>query len=298
MGKDGTIVKRKLDLFDIINSAVLILIALLCVYPFLYVFFIACSDGTFLSRGEVTFLPKGFSFEAFKYVFGDKDLHVFSGLRNSFLYTVIGTAVGVLTTYVTAYGLSRPQFKQRYFIMALFTATWVFEAGIIPQYIIYSACGFVNNPLVLIIPGAINTQFLIICKTNLEGIPRELEEAAIVDGANQLQILSHVYLPVSKPILATIGTFFAVNIWNQFLVPQMYLKEQGLQTIQQVLKQVVITSGDASTTFRNVMQNGVLLNQQNLKSAAIFIALAPIVCVYPFVQKYFKKGILIGSVKG
>ena len=290
--------KNKIQLFDIINNTVLILIAAICVYPFLYIFFVACSDGTFLARGEVTFFPKGFNLEAFKYVLNNDDLNVFGGLMNSFIYTVAGTLVAVIATYITAYALSRPQLKQRYVLMGLFTITWVFEAGIIPQYIIYSACGFVNNPLVMIIPSMINTQFLIICKTYLEGIPLELEEAAVVDGANQFQILHRVFMPISKPILATIGTFYAVQIWNQYLVPQMYLKDETFQTIQQVLKRVVITSGDASTTFRNVMQNDVLLNQQNLKSAAIFVAMVPIICVYPFVQKYFKKGILIGSVKG
>ncbi len=289
---------KKIKLFDIVNNAILILVALLCVYPFLYIFFVAASDGTFLARGEVTLFPKGFNLEAFKYVFQNKDLNVFGGLKNSFIYTAAGTAAAVLTTYVTAYALSRPQVKSRYILMGLFTITWVFEAGIIPQYIIYSACGFVNNPLVMVVPGAINTQFLIICKTYLEGIPLEMEEAAVVDGANQWQILTKVFLPVSKPILATIGTFYAVSIWNQYLIPQMYLKEQKFQTIQQVLKRVVITGGDSSTAFRNVVQNGFLLNQQNLKSAAIFVAMVPIVCVYPFVQKYFKKGILIGSVKG
>lgn len=289
---------KKVKMFDIVNNTILILAALLCVYPFLYIFFVAASDGAFLARGEVTLLPKGFNLEAFKYVFQNKDLNVFSGLKNSFIYTAGGTAAAVITTYITAYALSRPQVKSRYLLMGLFTITWVFEAGIIPQYIIYSACGFVNNPLVMVIPGAINTQFLIICKTYLEGIPLEMEEAAVVDGANQWQILTKVFLPVSKPIMATIGTFYAVSIWNQYLIPQMYLKEQKFQTIQQVLKRVVITGGDSSTSFRNVVQNGVLLNQQNLKSAAIFVAMVPIVCVYPFVQKYFKKGILIGSVKG
>lgn len=290
--------RNKIQVFDIVNNTILTAIALLCIYPFLYIFFIACSNGTFLARGEVTFLPKGFHLEAFKYVLNKKDLNVFGGLKNSFIYTVLGTLTALLTTYITAYALSRPQIKQRYIIMSLFTVTWVFEAGIIPQYIIYSACGFVDNPLVMIIPGAISTQFLIICKTYLEGLPHELEEAAVVDGANQFQILSNVYLPLSKPILATIGTFYAVSIWNQYLTPQIYLKNQGYQTIQQVLKRVVIPGNDNSTAFKNIIQNGVWLNQQNLKSAAIFVAIVPIVCVYPFVQKYFKKGVLIGSVKG
>lgn len=290
--------KKQIKSFDIVNSAVLLFVAALCVYPFLYIFFVACSDGTFLSRGQVTFLPKGFNLEAFKYIFANKKLNVFTGLKNSFIYTFLGTLCSVVFTYFTAYALSRPRVKGRNFIMSLFVITWVFEAGIIPQYIIYSGLGFVDNPLVMILPGAINTQFLIICKTFLEGLPGELEEAAFMDGANDFKILSQIFIPLSKPIVATIAMFYAVSIWNQYLNPQIYLKSESLKTIQQVLKQVVITEGTAGTTFRNTVQNGITLNQQNLKAAAVFVAMVPIVCVYPFVQKYFKKGILIGAVKG
>lgn len=290
--------KKQIKSFDIVNNAVLLLVAALCVYPFLYIFFVACSDGIFLSRGQVTFLPKGFNLEAFKYIIMNKKLNVFTGLKNSFIYTFLGTLCSVVFTYFTAYALSRPRVKGRNFIMSLFVITWVFEAGIIPQYIIYSGLGLVDNPLVMIIPGAINTQFLIICKTFLEGLPGELEEAAFMDGANDFKILSKIFIPLSKPIVATIAMFYAVSIWNQYLNPQIYLKSESLKTIQQVLKQVVITEGTAGTTFKNTVQNGITLNQQNLKAAAVFVALVPIVCVYPFVQKYFKKGILIGAVKG
>jgi putative aldouronate transport system permease protein len=182
--------------------------------------------------------------------------------------------------------------------MALFIITWVFEAGIIPQYIVYSKLGFVDNLLVMIIPGAISTQFLIITKTFLEGLPKELEEAAFMDGANDLSILFKIFVPLSKPIIATIGIFYAVATWNQYLLPQIYLKSENLKTIQQVLKSLVITDGAAGTALINIVQNGITLNQQNMKAAATFIAMLPIVCVYPFMQKYFKKGILIGSVKG
>ncbi len=290
--------KKQIKSFDIINNTILLLVAAMCVYPFLYIFFVACSDGTFLARGQVTFLPKGFNLEAFKYIITNKKLNVFTGLKNSFVYTLLGTLCSVVFTYFTAYALSRPRVKGRNFIMSLFVITWVFEAGIIPQYIIYSGLGLVDNPLVMIIPGAINTQFLIICKTFLEGLPGELEEAAFMDGANDFKILSQIFVPLSKPIVATIAMFYAVSIWNQYLNPQIYLKSESLKTIQQVLKQVVITEGTAGTTFKNTLQNGVTLNQQNLKAAAVFVALVPIVCVYPFVQKYFKKGILIGAVKG
>ena len=297
MKKNSTI-HNKITTFDVVNNTILLLVGLICVYPFLYVFFVATSNGTFLQRGEVSFLPKGFNLEAFKYILGSSKFNVWTGLRNSFLYTIGGTIVSIAFTYVTAYVFSRERIKCRFFLMGAFIITWVFDAGIIPQYIIYNKLGFIDNPWVMIIPGAINTQFLIITKTFIEGIPKELEEAAFVDGANDWTILTKVFLPLSKTILATIGTFYAVSIWNQYLIPQIYLKSDNLKVIQQVLKEVVITDAGASTAFKNVIVNGVTLNQQNLKSAAIFIAMLPIVLVYPFVQKYFKKGIMIGAVKG
>jgi putative aldouronate transport system permease protein len=284
--------------FDAMNSAALLLIAALCVYPFLYVLFLAMSDGKYLSRGEVTFLPKGASLEAFRYILANPRFNVLSGLTNSFLYTIVGTLVSIFCTYITAFVLSRTRFRHRNWIMSFFIITWVFEAGIIPQYIVYSRFGFVDNPAVMIIPGAINVQFLIIARSFLESVPKELEEAAFVDGANDWVILTRIFVPLSSTIIATLGTFYAVSIWNQYLIPQIYLKSSGLQTVQQVLKNVVITDSASGTTFRNLIQNGIILNQQNLKSAAIFISMLPIVCVYPFVMKYFKKGIMIGAVKG
>jgi putative aldouronate transport system permease protein len=158
--------------------------------------------------------------------------------------------------------------------------------------------GAVDNPLVMIIPNAINTQFLIITKVFLEGIPDELEEAAKIDGANDWKTMIKIFMPLSKTIIATIGVFYAVFIWNQYLNPQIYLKSAQYHTIQQILKQLVISADGANASFATMIVNGVSLNPQNLRAAAIFLAMAPIVCVYPFVQKYFKKGILVGGVKG
>ena len=290
--------KRKKIIFELINDVILCMIAFLCIYPFLYEIFVSFSDGRYLAAGQVTFFPKGVNLEVFEYVLTNPKLDIAMGMKNSFLYTFGGTIAGIVVTYITAYALSRPQVKGRYVIMALFTLTWVFEAGIIPNYIILSKFGFIDNPLVMIIPGAINTQYLIICKTYMEGLPYELEEAATVDGANAFRILWNVYVPISKPIIATIGTFYAVNIWNQYLNPQIYLKSANLKVIQQVLSDVVISTSSSGEMMQTVMRNGISVNQYNMKAAAVVIAMAPIVCVYPFVQKYFKQGILIGSVKG
>ena len=282
--------------FDIFNRFLLCLIGLVCVIPFLYTFFIAISDGTYLIRGDVTFFPKGANLQSFIYVFTNPRFDVMTGVRNSAIYTVLGTIVSVLMTYSTAYVLTRPRIRCRYLIMSLFVLTWVFDAGLIPRYIAYSSLGFIDNIWVMIIPDAINTQYLIITRAYLDGMPKELEEAAIVDGANDFTILGKVFLPITKPIVATIALFNGVAIWNQYLVPQMFLKSKELRTIQQVLANVTI--GTEGTTFANTIINGISLNQQNMKAAAIIIAMLPIVIAYPFVQKYFKNGILIGSVKG
>ena len=290
--------RRKIDLFEVINDIIMILIALICVYPFLYEIFCSLSDGRAVGAGSITFWPIKASLEAYKYVLSNPKLTILLGLKNSFIYTALGTLVGVIATYVTAYVLSRKQLKCRFFIMSLFTLTWVFEAGIIPTYIVMNKFGFIDNPLIMIIPGMINTQYLIICKTYLEGMPYELEEAASIDGANQFQILWRIYLPISKSIIATIATFYAVNIWNQYLTPQIYLKKPSLVTIQQVLHSVVLASNASGETMQTIMINGVAVNQYNMKAVAVVIAMAPILLVYPFVQKYFKSGVLIGSVKG
>lgn len=288
--------KKRICLFDIVNTIILSLVGLVCVVPFLYTFFTAISDGVFLTKGEVTFFPKGVNLESFIYVFTNPRFDVMTGVRNSAIYTIIGTIFSVLLTYSTAYVLTRPRIKFRYFIMSIFILTWVFDAGMIPRYIAYSSLGFIDNIWVMIIPDAINTQYLIITKAYLESMPKELEEAAIVDGANDFAILSKVFLPITKPIIATIALFNGVAIWNQYLVPQMFLKTKELKTIQQVLANVTIST--EGTTFANTIINGISLNQQNMKAAAIIIAMLPIVIAYPFVQKYFRNGILIGSVKG
>ena len=282
--------------FDIINTTIMVLVAIICIVPFLYVFFISISDGLYLSSGEVTFFPKGINIEAYKEVLTNPRFNIGTGFRNSVIYTVLGTIIAVTLTYLTAYVLTRPRIRFRFAIMTLFVITWVFEAGIIPQYIAYSTLGFIDNIWVMIIPGAINTQYLIITKAYLEGVPKELEEAAIVDGANDFTIVGRIFLPVTKPINATISLFNAVSIWNQYLIPQMFLHDNSMKTIQQVLANVIV--GATESPFANTMVNNVWLNQDNMKAAAIIIAMLPIVVIYPFVQKYFKKGILIGSVKG
>lgn len=289
---------KKWSLFDFVNNTVLLVAALLCVFPFLYILAISLSDGLHVVSGEVFLLPKGFNIETYKYILSSPRFNVFSGLKNSFLYTIVGTVVAVLLTYITAYALSRKRLKGRYIIMLVFLFTWVFEAGLIPNYLVFRELGLVNSFWVMVLPTAINTFFLIIARSFLDAMPVELEESAFMDGANDFQIMWKVFLPLCKPMLATIAVFYAVNIWNSFLVPLIYLQDKSMYPIQLVLYNLIINPDPQSTNFENITRNGYLLQPKNIQAAAIFLAVFPILFVYPYAQKYFTKGFLVGSIKG
>ncbi|ANY66114.1 carbohydrate ABC transporter permease [Paenibacillus algorifonticola] len=289
---------KKFSWFDLINNTLLVLVALLCVYPFVLIMATSLSDGKAVVAGSVYLLPKGINLEAYKYILGNERLGVTAGLLNSFFYTVVGGFVAVLVTFMTAYPLSRKRLVGRYTIMLLFLFTWVFEAGIIPNYIVYNGLGLVNSWLVMILPMAVNTFLLIITKSFLDELPYELEEAAVIDGANDWQIMWRVFFPLSKPIIATISVFNAVYIWNQFLIPMIYLQDRSMQPITVILYNMIINSSKGGTSLENITVNGVQLLPQNLQAASIFLAVVPILLIYPFTQRFFTKGMLLGSVKG
>ncbi|SFE77686.1 putative aldouronate transport system permease protein [Paenibacillus algorifonticola] len=289
---------KKFSWFDLINNTLLVLVALLCVYPFVLIMATSLSDGKAVVAGSVYLLPKGLNLEAYKYILGNERLGVTAGLLNSLFYTVVGGFVAVLVTFMTAYPLSRKRLIGRYTIMLLFLFTWVFEAGIIPNYIVYNGLGLVNSWLVMILPMAVNTFLLIITKSFLDELPYELEEAAVIDGANDWQIMWRVFFPLSKPIIATISVFNAVYIWNQFLIPMIYLQDRSMQPITVILYNMIINSSKGGTSLENITVNGVQLLPQNLQAASIFLAVVPILLIYPFTQRFFTKGMLLGSVKG
>lgn len=284
--------------FDWVNNTVLIIISLICIFPFLYIVAVSLSDGRAVAAGDVLLFPSEINFESFKYILTSSRLNVLQGLSNSISYVLVGTAVSLVVTFLTAYALSRKKLRGRYVIMLIFLFTYVFEAGIIPNYIVWSKLGLVNNFWVMVLPLSINTFFLIVTKTFLEGLPEDLEEAAVVDGANDLRIMWNVYRPLATPVLATITVFYAVSIWNQFLIPLIYLQDVDLYPIQMVLYSLIIKSSTSATNLENIVIGDYLLTPRTLQAAAIITAMVPILFVYPFAQRYFTKGFLIGSVKG
>lgn len=288
---------KKISLFEVTNNFLLLLIAFGCVYPFLNILAVSLSDGVAVISGKVYIWPVDMNIETYRYILGNSRLGIVMGLSNSLFYTIAGTIVAVMTTFVTAYALSRKRMIGRYVIMLLFLFTWVFDAGLIPSYIVNNALGLVNSRWIMIIPGAISTFLLIITRSFLDAIPSELEESTLIDGANDWQMLWRIFFPLSTPVLATIGVFYAVQIWNAFMVPLIYLQDRSLHPIQLILYNLIIKP-DGGTTFENLSVNGYQILPNNIEAATIFLAIFPILFVYPFAQKYFTKGMLLGSLKG
>jgi putative aldouronate transport system permease protein len=292
--------RHRVSLFDVVNYTMLFAIALICVYPFIYIIAVSLSDATYVSAGEVWLLPRGFTTETYKYIFENPRLNVLNGIKNSVIFTVLATLVSVCFTYTTAYVLSRKRFPGRYALLMIIFFTMLFSGGIIPEYLVNKSLGLLNNIWVMIIPNAISVWVLIITKSYLDTLPVEIEEAAIMDGANEFVIMLKIFAPISAPILATITVFYAVGHWNSYLYPLIYLQDVKLQTIQLVLARIVTSSGNLEGAGLEAFltDEGVRVAPRNIQAAAIFITTIPILLIYPFAQKYFTKGLLIGSLKG
>lgn len=289
---------RRPSAFAVVNGAVLVLIALLCIYPFLYILAVSLSDGRAVASGSVHILPEGFNIETYRYILTAPRLGILRSLLNSVLYTAVGTLFSVTITYLTAYPLSKTRLVGIKVVMLGFIATWVFDAGIIPSYIVNSRLGFVDNWLVMVIPWGFNTFLLIITIAFLRTIPGELEEAAHLDGANDFQVMRRVHFPLSRPVVATIAVFYAVQIWNQFLVPLIYFQDDKLAPIQLVLYKLLLSGDKQATTFEQISIGGHVIIPQSIQAATMIFAIVPILCFYPYAQRYFSKGLLVGSVKG
>ena len=289
--------RNNIGVFDIINTIMMILIAILCVYPFLYELALSLSDANAVAAGKVYLLPQGLNLKSFQYIFQAKRLGIVKGFVNSCIYTACGTVVSVAVTYMTAYVLTRKKFGSRKWIVKAFMITYIFEAGLVPTYIVLRSLGFVNNPLVMIIPSAINTFLLIIMRTFLSGVPVALEESATIDGASDFRIMMQIYFPVSTSSVATIALFYAVQRWNDFLVPLIYLQKENLKPLQLVLYNFTVLANATSSPLENISINGVLVSHRTLTAAIIIITIVPILAVYPFAQRYFTSGLLLGSVK-
>ncbi|MFE4710621.1 carbohydrate ABC transporter permease [Paenibacillus sp. NPDC056722] len=282
--------------FEIINGILMLAICFITLYPIWYVVVNAFNDANDAMRGGIYWWPREFSLESFKAVFNSKGIMTAMGVTVA--KTVLGVLVHVLFTSMVAYAFSREELYGRKLYMIIGTITMFFGGGLIPTYLLIRNLHLLDNFMVYIIPAAFSFFDLIIFMSFFREIPAGLEEAAKIDGANDFKIFLRVIIPVSMPVVATIALFHGVYQWNDYFTGMIYINNPNLQPIQTFLYRVVAQS--SSNQMISAMPTGVSKNitSQSLKLATMIVTTAPIVVVYPFLQKYFVKGFMIGSIKG
>jgi putative aldouronate transport system permease protein len=290
--------KQKTNAFDYINYVVLAVLALITIYPFIYVIAGSFSQGMDYMRGGVWIVPRVFSLDNYTMIFNDKRIWI--GFRNTTLRAVAGTLTGVAFTSMVSYAMSRkdlPFYKPIYWFN-LFTL--FFGGGLIPYYLVLKTYGLINNFAVYIIPCLYSVFNMIILSNFFREIPEEIHESAIMDGAGEMTIFARMYFPLSKPALATIALWIAVFHWNSFFDSMIFTTDAQLQTLQLVLVKLIreasVAQGEAATKVpAQVLRTTSIVT---IRYAAIVISSIPIFAFYPFVQKYLVKGVMLGSVKG
>lgn len=283
--------------FNIVNYIFLTIVALLVIYPLIFVVSASLSNPEYVISGEMWLWPKEFTLDAYDKVF--KNQEIINGFVNTLKYTVFGTILNVIMTILAAYPLSRKDLKGRGFIMAFIVFTIFFSGGLIPTYLLIRDLGMLNTFWVMIIPNAVAVWNIIIMRTFFQAIPAELEESAMIDGAGNFRTLWSIVLPLSFPVIAVMVLFYSVGHWNSYFQALIYLQDQEKFPLQLILRQILIqgqTDDMVQTTSESFLAQQ--LSVEGLKYAVLIVANLPMLMLYPFLQRYFVKGVMIGSLKG
>ena len=281
--------------YTIVVYTLAIVAALVWLYPLVYVISASFSDPNALLNGEVVLLPKGFNFNAYKYIFQNKQILV--GYGNTIFYSVVGTLYNMVLTICAAYPLSRSDLKGRNLLTVMITFTMFFGGGMIPTYLNLNSLHMLNTRWVMFVPAAISaTNFIIMRNYFTHSVPGELIESAHIEGASQLQILSKIVLPLSKPILGVLTIYYMAGHWNAYFSAIIYLSDENLMPLQVFLRRVLIIGGMEGMSSGSTMTDNVIY--ESLKYAIIVVSTLPMLIGYLLVQKSFKKGIMMGSLKG
>lgn len=285
-------------LFKFIIYSFVILLSIIILYPLWFVIIASFSNPDLVGSGKVLFFPKGITLEGYKYIF--RDGRIWQGYKNTFIYTLFGTLLALLITVPAGYALSRNDMVGRGFLMKILIITKYFSGGLIPTYLVVKGLHLVNTPFVLIIMGSFSVFNLILCRTYfMNTLPIELQEAAEIDGCNILQYFLGVAIPLSKPIIAIMALYYAVGHWNAFFNGLIYVTDAKFYPLQLILRDILI-SGQSVDPLTLDPESLELMREiaRTIKYGVIIVSSLPVLCLYPFVQKYFIKGIMIGSVKG
>ncbi|TLS54067.1 carbohydrate ABC transporter permease [Paenibacillus antri] len=284
--------EKRITLFTVLNTIILTLVAVVTIYPVIYIVSISFSDTTAVAQGKVFLWPVGFSLDAYQHIFSEDRIP--RAYLNTILYTAVGTFINLLMTAVAAYPLSRTHLFGRKFWVIAIVLTMFLNGGMIPTYIIVQKLGLINSIWAIVLPNAIWTLELLILKSFYENMSESLRESAVIDGASEFRILRSIIIPLSKPALASIGLFYFMGHWNSYFVPMIYLNDTEKYPLQVVLREMLIFAYAEETQVEGTKA----LTPESLKNATIFISMIPVLIIYPFAQKYFAKGVMLGSEKG
>lgn len=283
---------------DIVIWIIIAAVVFAVVYPLWFVVIASFSNQAAVSAGEVTILPKGISLYGYETMFTDS--RIWTGYANTILYTVIGTALNLAVTMPAAFALSRREFKARRVLMFLFTFTMFFAGGMIPSYLLMKSLNLLDSMWVFILPGAVSVWNLIIARSFFEtSIPEDLHDAAQIDGLSYGGYFFKIVIPLSSAIIAVIGLYYFVGHWNDYFTGLLYITEQNKLPLQNVLRQILLAN-QTSQMGTDTAMTGLAAQQfaDQIKYGVIIVATLPLLVIYPFLQKYFNKGVMIGAVKG
>lgn len=286
--------------FDVINTGLVLIITLIIVYPLIFVVSASISDPNAVNSGKVWLWPVDITFEGYKTIF--KDPAIWTGYKNTIIYTVVGTCFHLFLLLPCAYALSRKELMAKKFFLWFVLFTMLFNGGLVPTYLVVKNLGMVNTMWAIVIPGALGAWAVLVAMTFFrQNIPEQLVEASKIDGASDFYLFFKIVLPLSFPIIAVMALFHAVALWNQYFNALIYLNDKDLYPLQLVLRQILILNEVSSST--SMVGGGIQTFADQVKIAAlvkygvIIVSSLPLLIVYPFLQRYFVKGVLIGSVK-
>jgi len=283
-------------LFDYGNIIFLVFLSIITLYPLLYILFASVSDPTYVAQNRgIMLAPKDFTLEAYTLVF--KNPMIVTSYLNTLFYVVIGTTLNIFLTSLGAYALSRKNVMWANLIMFMIVFTMFFEGGLIPSYLLVSELNMIDTRWALIFPTAVSAFNLIIMRTAFQGIPASLEESARMDGANDFTILFKIILPLSLPVVSVMILFYGVYHWNSWFPAMIFLQDRELFPVQLILREILIANDTSSMTSGVGTVDAIPIGE-TVKYATIVVATLPILCLYPFLQKYFVKGVMIGGIKG
>ena len=289
---------KRRSVFPLFNGLLLALVGLLCLYPLLYIVFASLSEPDRIMKHTGLLLgPLGFTFEGYELAF--RNPNILTGYMNTIFYVVVGTALSLIVTAAGAFVTSRKDALLARPIMLGVVFTMYFSGGLIPLFLLVNNLGLYNTRTAIILVGLVNTCNLIVMRTSFLGIPDSLEESAKIDGASPMTIFTRIYLPLSKPMLATMTLFYGVGNWNSWFNHMIYLQDRDKFPLQLIMREILIANDMSSMT--NMSTVGTYTNdmyQVLVKYAVVVIATLPILCIYPFLQRYFIKGVMVGAIKG